>query len=217
MAKVKAKPFLSEKGELVYVFIDGEGRKDLNGNNRFTAALRLSDDSEELKRMKKLVTDYWKDHKPKGASLKSNGIKKEIEYLKDDNGEVLLDEDGKKQFKYTGYHLIQFWTGTKFEDGSPKKVQIFNKNGDEVDLKGKKIGNGSRGWISGAMQVYDNGPGAQGVTLFLNAIQLAKFVEFEGSVILATPDDLDEDDDFVGIDDSGVEQGEAEEKPKLKL
>ncbi len=205
----KAQSFVTPKGELVWVFIDGKGKKDLNGNDRYTASLRLKNDSKELKEITKLIDTFWEDHKPKGKKgYKSNGIREE--FKKDDEG---VEQE-------TGYHLVNFWTGISFPDGSDKVIKIFRakKMGGqivqaEVNLGSKKIGNGSTGYISGAMDIYDQGGKNCGVTLYLNGIQLVKLVEFTGTMVLATPDEDDIDDSW-GDD---IESTEEEEKPKLDL
>jgi len=160
-----AQKIVTPVGELAWVFITGQGKKDLNGNDRFTASLRLADDSKTLKTITAEIKAYWDENKPKGkVRFKSNGIREE----QDKNGEA------------TGFHLVNFWTGTSFPDGSAKVVKTYNAKGAEVALGGKKIGNGSRGAISGAMDIYQNGPNV-GVTLYLNAIQLTKFIEFSSN------------------------------------
>jgi len=226
MAKAKAKNFVSEKGELMWMFIDGEGKKDLNGKPRFQASIRYKNKSKELTEMKKIIAEYWKENGPKGRKQKSNGIREEFEKVLDKKGLVVLDENGSPKEKATGYHLVNYWTGITFQDGKSKKVDIYNAAGAKVMFT-KKIGNGSIGWISGAMGIYDREDGC-GVTLYLNAVQLYKLIEFVGTTVLATPEDndgwtgADEETGFeshdqeVSTEDSNINK-ESSTPPKLNL
>lgn len=200
----EAKQFKTPVGELQWVFITGKGKKDLNDNDRFTASVVLDTDSDAGQAMIQEINDFWEEFKPKGVkNPKSLGFRYEV----DDEG----NETGKVSFN--------FWTGITFPDGSPKVIKIFNAKGAEVSLGSKKIGNGSRGRIGGAMAIYANGKAASGVTLYLNSIQLSKFIEFTGSDSF---DAIDEDDEeaFTGVDDgmeamSEAEQSEAPAQPRL--
>ncbi len=149
-------------GELRWVFITGEGRESLNGDPRYSAALRLKTDSKELAQIEAEIKAFWEAEKPKEAKkCASNGIRLE------------QDKDGKE----TGYSLVNFWTGTHFADGKQKVVNTYNSRGQKVSLGAKSIGNGSVGAISGTMSTYSSKPN-HGVTLYLSGIQLTKFVEY---------------------------------------
>lgn len=188
-------------GDLEWVFITGKGKKDLNDNDRFVASLVVPTDSDECIAFKEQIEEYWAENKPKGAKLKSLGFKE----LEDENG------------KTTGRTSFNFWTGIVFPTGDPKKVKVFNAKGAEVSLGDKKIGNGSKGRIKGAMGIYDNGPAARGVTLYLNGIQLTKFVPFEGGVSFDEVEDAG-DDAFEGFEDGMdalPEETNPEAQPRL--
>lgn len=157
-----AERMVTPKGELAWVFITGTGKKDLNDNDRFVASVKYKVDSAEHKKVEAILSEFWEENKPKGRKQKSNGLR-------------LEEKDGKE----TGYVLLSFWTGLTFPDGKAKVIKTYNAKGAEVALGNKKIGNGSIGSISGAMAIYDSGPAACGITLYLNAIQLTKFVEFK--------------------------------------
>ena len=217
MSKLAA-PFNSKLGNLKYVFITGDGRKQPNASdgtpkpNKFEASAIYPDDAPEIKEMEKEIKAYWKDNKPPKKPMKSNGISRE--YTRDEEGEKV----------YTGYTLVQFKTLTQFpkKDGKPgnkKKVIVYNASGNEVNLKDKMIGEGSVGIIIGAMDIYNSDTGA-GVTLYLNAVQLKKFVEYKGSV---KPVEMEvDDDDFDGseLNEHGVtpmEDEEPENVAKLDL
>jgi len=179
-------------GELAWVFITGKGKEDLNGKPRYCASIRYKNDSPELKSVTSVIMEFWDENKPKGkAKPKSTGIKEEF------------DKEGNP----TGYTMLNFWTGIEFPDGSAKVVKTYNAKGVEVALGSKKIGNGSRGAISGVAGIYANGPNV-GVTLYLNALQLTKFVEYSGGAGFTavkdeegwTGDDLNEDG-FEAVED----------------
>ena len=205
MADTDAVPFTSPLGDLEWIFITGKGKKDLSGNDRFVASLVLNHDTDQCKELIETIEEFWNENKPKKAKdAKSTGFK------------ILEDEKGEP----TGRVSFNFWTGIVFPDGSPKVVKVFNAKGAEVALGEKKIGNGSRGRIKGAMGIYDNGPAAKGVTLYLNGIQLTKFVPFTGGVSFDAVEDED-GDGFEGIDDdehmNAVDdtEGNSEAKPRL--
>ena len=189
-------------GDLEWLFITGKGKKDQNDNDRFVASVVFDSDNSLAKELVSDINIFWETNKPKKAKEpKSLGFRE------------LTDDEGNK----TGRISFNFWTGTVFPDGSAKIVKVFNAKGAEVALGNKKIGNGSRGRIKGAMGVYDNGPGAIGVTLYLNGIQLTKFIEFTGGVSFDEVEDGDED--FEGFDEDGMhaisEDQEGESVPRL--
>lgn len=176
-------------GDLEWIFITGKGKKDPKGNDRFVASLVLPSDSDACKSFKNDLEEFWDTYKPaKAKNAKSLGYRE------------LEDEDGNP----TGRTSFNFWTGISFPDGQDKVVKVFNAKGAEVSLGSKKIGNGSRGRIKGAMAIYDVDAN-RGVTLYLNGIQLTKFIPFEGGVNFdAVEDEEAGDDTFEGIDDDGM-------------
>jgi hypothetical protein len=196
-------------GELAWVFITDQGKKDLNGNDRFVASVSFHKDSAEFKEVEAKIDAFWAANKPKGSKLKSNGIK--VVQTKTDQ----KDSDGEPVYEDTDMRSVNFWTGITYPNGKPKVIKIHNAKGSEISLGDKKIGNGSMGAISGAMGLYDQGVAARGVTLYLNAIQLKKFVEFTGGD--AGFENNSEEGDFEGVaGDFGTEEvGNSEAKPRL--
>jgi hypothetical protein len=182
----------SPVGELQWVFIDGEGREDLSGNKKYSTSLVL--DAETAAPFIAKIQEFWEDFKPKGLGApKSTGYK---------------EVDGDR-FSFT------FKTNPVYQDGTAKVVDIYNAKANKISLGGKKIGNGSKGSVSGAMGIY-NAPGNQaGVTLYLNAVQLVKFVEFAGGASF----EAQAEGGFEGLDDSTAEfteqSTEVEARPKL--
>lgn len=200
----KAQQFVTPKGELTWVFITGEGRLTQDKkSSRFSASLKLKAGSKALKDFEATIKEYWDEHKPtKKSKLKSNGIREE----------VLTDDEGNET--KTGYSLINCWTGVTWPDGKAKVVDVYNAKGVKVDMGDKKIGNESEGFLSGAMGTYDT-DGSTGVTLYLNAVQMTKFVEYAGSALLS---EEVEEDGWTGEDEeTGFEPQADEPKPGLKL
>ncbi len=177
--------FLTPKGLLKWVFIDGEGKEDLSGNFKYQASLALKNNSPELKQMEKTINSFWEDNRPKGKTMKSNGLKEEFEF--GDEGEKIP----------TGYTLVNCWTNTTFKDGKQNIIKVFDSEAIEVDLKSKnkKIGNGSLGFISGKMGIYNRAEGA-GVSLYLNGIQITNLIEYVPTIILSK----EEKDGWTGDD-----------------
>ena len=154
MSKVS---FQSPKGELRWVFIAAPGKlNNLNGKHEYTASVSCS--MEEGFYAKEAIDKLWAQEKPNGA----------------------------KEPKSTGYKIdgetitFNFKTQTTYPSGDNKEIRVYNAKAEQIKLpSGKKIGNGSRGRVSGIASVYDAGPAARGVTLYLDAVQLVKYVEYD--------------------------------------
>jgi len=164
MIKFKTSDYVKPaNGEIRWVFIDPPGKPDLNGKPRYVASLYVK--TELAQPLIDAIDAFWEEDKPKGAKAKSKGYRIEVEG----------DEGSEKP---TGFVSFNFWTGTTFQDGNNRAIDVYNAKGNKISLGGKKIGNGSKGAISGTMAIYDSGVAARGVTLFLNAIQVTNFTEF---------------------------------------
>ena len=188
--------FQSPVGELQWMYISGEGKKNLKGVKVFAAALVLPEAEAIL--FKEQINTFYEENKPKKTKLKSLGYK------------AVLDEEKNE----TGFVSFNFWTGRTFPDGTPKIIKTFNAKGNEVSLGTKKIGNGSRGRIGGAMDVYRTDAKESGVTLYLNSVQLTKFIEFTGSDSFEALEDED-GDSFEAVNDDGMSAvAEVGEEPK---
>lgn len=151
--------FKSPKGEFKWAFVTGQGRKnDLNGKTEYSidVAVPINEAQAAIDQLDTL----WDENKPKGSKApKSMGYK--------------VSEDGKTV-------TFTFKTKTTYPSGEAKKVRIYNAAGEEIDIpQDKRIGNGSRGRVAGVAAVYDAGVAARGVTLFLDSVQLTKFVAYE--------------------------------------
>ena len=191
------------KGELRWVYITGEGKEDLNGNNKYSAAVVLDDRIPEHAAYMQEVQEYFNSNKPKNIdSAKSTGI-------------YPLTEKAEDGSKVTVPHMfyLSFKTGTTYQDGSQKVIKTFNSKAVQVDLGEQRIGNGSVGRIAGAMDMYYvKGPKGNvmqaGVTLYLDAIMLTKFIPYTGS---SPFEEEDEDGDgWTGADEDTGFEPEAE-------
>lgn len=143
-------------GELKWVFIDGQGRENLNGELQYSVDVIVPLDHPFIQ----TIHDFWESNKPKGAKeAKSLGYKE--------------TDDGRA--------AITLKTKTVYPSGDPKKIKVVDGKLAPVVLdEGVKIGNGSEGRASGMMATYKAGPAA-GVTFYLDSVQLTKLVKFEGA------------------------------------
>jgi len=207
----------SPKGTFEWVTISGEGKENLSGKMKYLANLVI--DPQNVPAHQAIIDKidaFWEENKPKGFKRKpkSTGYYFHDPVL-DDDGEPTYDDEGKKVFDKKGKMHLTFSTDTTFPSGDDKVVKVYNAKANVISLGDKSIGNGSEGYISGAMGIYTSQKNGKildaGVTLYLNGLQLIKFVEFTGS------DDgfESEDDGFTGIEND--DNFEAESEPKVKL
>lgn len=187
-------------GDLEWVFITGEGKEDLQGSPTYTCQVVL--EGSNAAALQAEIDDFWAANKPKGIDTpKSTGY----------YDHTTKDEEGNKV--ETGKTAFVFKTATTFPNGSPKVIKVFNAKGAEVSLGDKKIGNGSRGRIQGAMGIYEvqqKGRTIQaGVTLYLNGVQLTKFVEFVGGPSFDAVEDEEAGESFEGFGEMGAVLDEA--------
>lgn len=208
MANVKIK---SPKGELRWVTITGEGKENLSGKMQYVASVVIDESVPEHKAFIDQVNEFWEDNKPAKYNLapKSTGIYP----LKE------KDADGNA-VEVPGKFYVQFKTGTTFQDGAEKVIATYNAKGKKVSLGSQTIGNGSVGIIAGSMGIYENKKGNAilnaGVTLYLDAIQITKFVPYEHDAGFTAQDD--DEDGWTGEDDSfeGVtEESAPKAAPRL--
>lgn len=199
--KEAGKNFIVESpvGELEYVMISGKGKLNTLNDKYYYVATLVLEDNEETEIFKQEIMAVWKEKRSKKfaksdpkstgfAPHKINTGKKDPE-----TDEIIYEETGKIAFS--------FKTETTYKDGNPKKIVVFNSKGREVELGQKKIGNGSRGRIKGVIAYYEQ-PKEAGVSLYLNGLQLSKFVEYVGGVDF---DEIEgEEDGFEGFDDDGM-------------
>jgi len=187
-------------GELMYVNISGKGVQNYDGDGyEYKASIKLP--KKQAKKLEKEILDYFNENKP--SSYKKDEPSNKIMQKLDD-----------------GDYLFTFKTKTEFadKDGNVKKVKVrlYNAKNEEKELPdGTLIGNGSKGVIRASLKTYTNGKGKSqtaGVSMFLNAIQLAKFVPY-------VPDsgfDEIEDGEFEDFDNQDFPTDEKPKKSKKK-
>lgn len=162
-------------GSLHWVNISGQGKENYNEDGYvYVATVHLSGKPAEdlIAKIEEVLGD------PGKLTVKSKGYR---ELLEDEDGKLFTPTAKNSEGKATGIYAFTFSTGTTFTDGKPKSINIYDTNGVKTSIGDKRIGNGSIGAISGNMKKFVRGPAkAQetGVSLFLNAIQLVKFVEY---------------------------------------
>jgi len=197
----KAVKIETVRGALEWLTISGEGRANMSGKLEYLATLVL--DGEQAEDLKAKIDAYWEENKPAKFTrpAKSKGYYEHTEATGD------VDENGKKVYAPTGKTAFRFKTGTTYQDGKEKVIQIYNSKGNKVSLGDTSIGNGSIGRIKGAMGIYENkNPKTgvaidAGVTLYLDSIMLLKLVEYSEAGFAATDEDAEFDaigEDFVG-------------------
>ncbi|AFV51118.1 DNA-binding protein [Vibrio phage VPMS1] len=209
----KPTPVKTPLGDLMWVVFNGEGKENLSGKLKYTADIVLDNDSEECKTLTKLIDDFWKDNKPSGfkGKAKTKGYRPEMRKVLDENGQETYDEDDVVIKEPTGRTVFTFTTDTTYPSGDPKVIKIYNAKGNPVNLGDKKIGNGSRGQISGAMGIYNRDDG-KGVSLYLNAIRITKLEEFTQE---EQWDDVDDSEGgWTGEDNWDAEDAPQDSKPE---
>jgi hypothetical protein len=215
--------FKSPKGTLEWVTISGEGKENLSGKLKYQADVVLDPKNNGVHQAAIDAIDaFWAENKPKGYRKKAKSLGYYLHDVeKDADGEPVFNEDGEKVFDPDGKVALKFSTDTVFaKSGDAKVIKIYNAKANVVSLGDKTIGNGSEGYISGMMAIYKNeNKGVlvdAGVTLYLNAIQLTKFVAYEGA---DAGFEADEDEGgFTGVDeDADFESVESDTPKKVKL
>lgn len=195
--------FTSPKGELYYVNISGQGKQNYNEDGyEYTSTVYVDkDDPETVALIEKI--DALIGPVPKGKNLKSTGYrpvwkKADGTYFVPTSNRKGGDEEGDEE---TNLLAFSAKTKTTFEDGKTKKINVFNSKKGKITLGDKKIGNGTIGRISGKLKRNENGKDIS-VSLFLNSVQIVKYVEYVDDGGFG----VDEDEDgFVGFESDGTE------------
>lgn len=192
-------------GDLEWVVISGDGKtNDLKSppQQEYCATVVLS--KEQAQPFIDELEALWTEHKPKGKKLRSLGYYAH----KVPTGEK--DEDGQNVYEETGNIAITLKTVTTFPDGKEKVIKTFNSKGNEVALGDKLIGNGSRGRLKGLARMWTQ-PREAGISLYLNAVQLSKFVEYTSGPSFDELEDED-GDSFEGLDSDTSASAIADEQ-----
>lgn len=222
-------------GELHFVNIAGQGKKNYNEDGyEYTATIYLEGEKAKALRNKldAVLSSPPKGKTLKGKGYKELLVDEEGNlYSPDKAGKVYkkvykkvdeetvdeetVDEekvDITAKCKPSGIWAFAFKTGTTFpedKDGNVKTkvINVYNcaKPPQKVRLGERKVGNGSKGAISGKMRMYERAK-EYGISLFLSAIQLTNFKEYEGDAGFE-----EQEGDFYGVDEDGASFEAAEE------
>lgn len=224
MAKVKAKVKTANTGlPLKYVFVTGDGR---NGampgepeNMIYSASCIMKKDSPEHKALVSELTKVWDDYKVSDpdakGTLKTAAIKPVM--VDDPSGEIDPETEKVKKIP-TDEVIVTFKTGVKWPDGNKKVIKKFDHKGNDItvaiDNAQWSIGEGSTGIIHGIAEGNKTG-GKHKVTLYLQAVQLAKLIKYEGDSVDASEidgEDLDLGDYVAAV---GADTPTEEETPAI--
>lgn len=201
MADEKTK-IISPKGELLYVNISGTGKLDYDGKfYEYVASVKL--DKKKAKEFYKEICKFFNKNKPS--------------WFKDDepSNKIMRKQDD-------GDYLFQFKTKAEFEDAKgntrPTRIGIANSKGKEVKLPEEEaIGNGSIGKISGTMTIHsDKRGGTAGVSLWLNNVQLLKYIKYVADMGFDEEEDGDFEDFDNELEETGKDVEDVQKKKKKK-
>lgn len=151
-----------------------------------SACLRLKKDSPECKKLIADINSAWEAFKAE------KGIKKPPKSL---GYKPALDSEGNETDEYE----FKFSTNSFYKDGKPNKVIVLNAKGKEVEIGDRLIGNESKGCIHGTIGGYSTA-GNVGVSLYLTAIQLTKFIEYTKAIEAEDLSEYSEGDDEPAFD-----------------
>lgn len=147
-----------EIGEFKFAVITGKGFKAHKRNDYNSYKVTLAISKSEAKRIKNKVLEFWEENRPKGSPNKPENLDSLVYYNKN-----------------TKLWTISPASRVSFDDRDVK-IGIVDCDGEKLDPEVfGKIGEGSTGYVSMNMTTYD-----EGVSLFLNAVQLIDFVPYSG-------------------------------------
>lgn len=148
-------------GKLMWVNITGDGKTDLNGNQKYEANVIL--EGEAAQEFKDTLDAFWEENKPKKIkNAKSFGYKP----AKDANGNEI-----------EGAIMVTFKSNVEGKNGK-FKIKVYDADGNYNPAFDKSIGNGSIGAISGTAAIYELNAAQGGVTLYLGAVQVSELEEY---------------------------------------
>jgi hypothetical protein len=220
MGKTLVKIKQTDRGELEWVNIRGDGKENLQGQMQYVANLVL--EGEPAENLKAQLNQFWEDNKP-GHIKKAKTLGYYPHKVKTDE----VDDEGDPVYEETGKTEFRFKTATTWPDGKTKVVKIMDSKNQERNVDSNIIGNGSIGRVAGAMDIYEvkpqSGKGKSveaGVTLYLDAIKVLKLEEYTSGPEFEDDDgdfeDGWEDDGWDNHQDSEQEADKEESAPKGK-
>lgn len=147
-----------EEGEFTFAVISGKGFKAHKRNDYMSYKVTLEIPESEAKRLIKEIKAFWKENKPKDGGKNPDNLESLVYF-------------NEKTEKWS----ISPHSRTKFED-KDVKIGIVDCEGEKLDPEVfGKIGAGSTGYVSMNLTTYD-----EGVSMYLNSVQLMEFVPFAG-------------------------------------
>ena len=166
----------SPKGALMYMTIDGEGKENFDGDGMVYEAT-IDVPMKDAEPFMDKIDDFMESKAPKGYKQAN------VPYKTPSDSDKVPEDHVRFTFK----------TNVTMPSGSKVKVRIYDSNKVETSLPDDvKIGNGSTGYVSGVLRMYDRPKSKEyGASLFLKNVLLLDLVEY-------TPDsgfdDVDTDD-----------------------
>lgn len=162
-SKESGKPYLNytteDEGEIEFASITGKGIKINPKNKYFSYKVSMVVTKEEAKRINERRLALWEEYKPKGAPDEPAN---ELVYKHPD----------------TGKYYINPHCPVENADGSDAVIGIVDSSEDLNKLDPEvfgKIGKGSTGHVNVNFTVYE-----EGVSMYLNGLQLVEFVPYAG-------------------------------------
>ena len=211
---------ISPKGEFAWVTITGEGVENMSGRMQYKVDLILDPKNNDVdKAFIDSIDTYWAENKPKGFKKKPKSLGwNYCDNVLDDDGQKVEDDEGKKVYDKDGRVSVVFKTATAWPDGKTKIVKTRNSKGGIVQLGDISIGNGSIGYVAGAMDIYTNETKQgtlvdAGVTFYLDELKITKLEEYSGGAQFG--DDTDEEAGWTGEDVDAFAGTDGDAKPRL--
>lgn len=174
---------VTPKGALKWVNISGVGKPPVGGEGAFTYVASLVLSKAEAQPLIDNIKSMYETNKDGKHALKSLGFKPCTS-----DGKVTTVDGPKKpdgtvpqipqETADTTHFSFNFKTNTVFKNGGIKEIPVYNASNEVVNIGNKKIGDGSVGCISGKLAYYTYGAD-DGISMYLNFIQLLEFVEYK--------------------------------------
>lgn len=208
---------VSPKGELRWVTITGEGKENMSGKMQYKVDIIIDPKNNAVdKAFIDKLDKFWADNKPAGFKKKPKSMGYYFaDKLLDENGEPQKNEEDEFIYDPNGKVSLSFKTSVTWPDGNTKVVKTRNAKGAIVNLGETQIGNGSIGYVAGAMDIYKQVKGnvtmSAGVTLYLDEVKLTKLVPYAGEDAFAGHE-ADEEDGWTGEDEDAFTGTEAKVK-----
>lgn len=168
--KVYERVETEEVGDFKFAIITGAGFKahERNDYNSYKVTLEITE--EEAERLQKIIKKFWKENQPATLPRKTEATKKKpanfdsLVYFNENTDKWSISPSSRTEFEN--------------DDGDVRKtvIGIVDADGDKLDPEiFGRFSDGTTGWVSFNLTTYD-----EGVSMFLNSVQLDEFVPYEG-------------------------------------